>query len=46
MHERAVVLSSDRLRVACYCDDSDAVCVLAFREEDIGRTVFRQATFF
>ena len=31
----AVVLRSDPLLVACYCDDSDAVCVLRFREEDL-----------
>jgi hypothetical protein len=32
----AVVLKCDPLFVACYCDDSDAVCVLGFREADIG----------
>lgn len=32
----AVVLQSHPLLVACYCDDSDAVCVLQFREGDIG----------
>jgi hypothetical protein len=37
----AVVVASDPLRIACYCDDSDAVCVLGFRERDVGRTTFR-----
>jgi hypothetical protein len=32
----AVVLQCDPLLVASYCDDSDAVCVLEFREVDIG----------
>jgi hypothetical protein len=38
----AVVLSSEPFRVACYCDDSDAVCVLGFREREIGPIGFRE----
>ena len=32
----AVVLSADPVLVACYCDDSDAVCVLGFRRAALG----------
>lgn len=37
----AVVLGCRPLLVACYCDDSDAVCVLRFREEDLGDVEYR-----
>ncbi|QJX01040.1 hypothetical protein [Frigoriglobus tundricola] len=32
----AVVLSIDPVLVACYCDDSDAVCVLGFQKTELG----------
>jgi hypothetical protein len=32
----AVVMQEEPLLVACYCDDSDAVCVLQFRRNDLG----------
>jgi hypothetical protein len=37
----AVVLSADPVLVACYCDDSDAVCVLSFRGDDLGDVELR-----
>jgi hypothetical protein len=37
----AVVMRDQPLLVACYCDDSDAVCVLQFRREDVGGAVYR-----
>ena len=33
----AVVMKSRPLLVACYCDDSDAVCMLRHRDDDPGR---------
>jgi hypothetical protein len=37
----AVVMREHPLLVACYCDDSDAVCVLQFRRDDVGGVVCR-----
>ncbi|VTS07564.1 hypothetical protein [Tuwongella immobilis] len=37
----AVVLQSHPLLVASYCDDSDAVCVLAFEQDEIGGAELR-----
>jgi hypothetical protein len=37
----AVVLKSDPLLVASYCDDSDAVCVLEFQPDEVGVAEFK-----
>jgi hypothetical protein len=37
----AVVMRDQPLLVACYCDDSDAVCVLQFQPEHVGGVVYR-----
>jgi hypothetical protein len=37
----AVVLSADPVLVACYCDDSDAVCVLGFSRDELGDVELR-----
>ncbi|WP_254508216.1 hypothetical protein [Anatilimnocola floriformis] len=38
----AIVLSSSPLRIACYCDDSDAVCVLGFQDREVGPVALRE----
>jgi hypothetical protein len=37
----AVVMKSQPLLVACYCDDSDAVCMLRFAGDGAGSNVYR-----
>ena len=37
----AVVMKSQPLLVACYCDDSDAVCMLRFAGDGAGSSVYR-----